>query len=214
MMKYTTEQIIEKLRQLKVVPVIAVEQAEDILPLVKTLAENGLPVAEITFRSAAAEEAIRLVCQHYPDVLIAAGTVLTAEQVVKAKNAGADFVVTPGFNPTIVKLCQDLDFPITPGVNNPMSIEAALSLGIEAVKFFPAEASGGVKMIKVLLGPYGNLQIMPTGGISPSNIKDYLAIPNIVACGGSWFVEKSLIQAKNWDEIGRLVREAVALTHA
>ncbi|ABN74112.1 bifunctional 4-hydroxy-2-oxoglutarate aldolase/2-dehydro-3-deoxy-phosphogluconate aldolase [Actinobacillus pleuropneumoniae] len=213
-MKYTTEQIIEKLRQLKVVPVIAVEQAEDILPLVKTLAENGLPVAEITFRSAAAEEAIRLVCQHYPDVLIAAGTVLTAEQVVKAKNAGADFVVTPGFNPTIVKLCQDLDFPITPGVNNPMSIEAALSLGIEAVKFFPAEASGGVKMIKVLLGPYGNLQIMPTGGISPSNIKDYLAIPNIVACGGSWFVEKSLIQAKNWDEIGRLVREAVALTHA
>ncbi|EFM91853.1 KHG/KDPG aldolase [Actinobacillus pleuropneumoniae] len=214
MMKYTTEQIIEKLRQLKVVPVIAVEQAEDILPLVKTLAGNGLPVAEITFRSAAAEEAIRLVCQHYPDVLIAAGTVLTAEQVVKAKNAGADFVVTPGFNPTIVKLCQDLDFPITPGVNNPMSIEAALSLGIEAVKFFPAEASGGVKMIKALLGPYGNLQIMPTGGISPSNIKDYLAIPNIVACGGSWFVEKSLIQAKNWDEIGRLVREAVALTHA
>ncbi|WP_115589659.1 bifunctional 4-hydroxy-2-oxoglutarate aldolase/2-dehydro-3-deoxy-phosphogluconate aldolase [Actinobacillus lignieresii] len=213
-MKYTTEQIIEKLRQLKVVPVIAVEQAEDILPLVKTLAENGLPVAEITFRSAAAEEAIRLVRQHYPDVLIAAGTVLTAEQVVKAKNAGADFVVTPGFNPTIVKLCQDLDFPITPGVNNPMSIEAALSLGIEAVKFFPAEASGGVKMIKALLGPYGNLQIMPTGGISPSNIKDYLAIPNIVACGGSWFVEKSLIQAKNWDEIGRLVREAVALTHA
>lgn len=214
MMKYTTEQIIEKLRQLKVVPVIAVEQAEDILPLVKTLAENGLPVAEITFRSAAAEEAIRLVCQHYPDVLIAAGTVLTAEQVVKAKNAGADFVVTPGFNPTIVKLCQDLDFPITPGVNNPMSIEAALSLGIEAVKFFPAEASGGVKMIKALLGPYGNLQIMPTGGISSSNIKDYLAIPNIVACGGSWFVEKSLIQAKNWDEIGRLVREAIALTHA
>lgn len=213
-MKYTTAQIIEKLRQLKVVPVIAVEQAEDILPLVKTLSENGLPVAEITFRSAAAEEAIRLVRQHYPEVLIAAGTVLTAEHVVKAKNAGADFVVTPGLNPTIVKLCQDLDFPITPGVNNPMSIEAALALGIEAVKFFPAEASGGVKMIKALLGPYANLQIMPTGGISPSNIKEYLAIPNIVACGGSWFVEKSLIQTKNWDEIGRLVREAVALTHA
>ena len=213
-MKYTKAQIIEKLRQVKVVPVIAVEQAEDILPLVKTLSENGLPVAEITFRSAAAEEAIRLVHQHYPEVLIAAGTVLTAEQVVKAKNAGADFVVTPGLNPTIVKLCQDLDFPITPGVNNPMSIEAALALGIEAVKFFPAEANGGVKMIKALLGPYGNLQIMPTGGISPSNIKEYLAIPNIVACGGSWFVEKSLIQAKNWDEIGRLVREAVELTHA
>ncbi|MCK3658322.1 2-dehydro-3-deoxyphosphogluconate aldolase [Pasteurellaceae bacterium Pebbles2] len=210
-MAYTTEQIVEKLAKFKVVPVIAVDEAEDILPLVKTLAENGLPVAEITFRSAAAEEAIRLVRQHYPDVLIAAGTVLTKEQVLAAKNAGADCIVTPGFNPNIVKYCQELNLPITPGVNNPMSIEAALALGITAVKFFPAEASGGVKMIKALLGPYGNLQIMPTGGISPSNINDYLAIPNIIACGGSWFVEKSLIKAKNWDEIGRLVREVVDL---
>ena len=210
-MAYSTEQIIEKLRQLKVVPVIAVDDAQDILPLVKTLSDNGLPVAEITFRSAAGEDAIRLTRQHFPDVLIAAGTVLTPAQVVAAKNAGADCIVTPGFNPNIVKLCQELDLPITPGVNNPMSIEAALELGIQAVKFFPAEASGGVKMIKALLGPYSNLQIMPTGGISPANIKDYLAIPNVVACGGSWFVDKALIQAKNWDEIGRLVREVVAL---
>ncbi|MDD7426683.1 MAG: bifunctional 4-hydroxy-2-oxoglutarate aldolase/2-dehydro-3-deoxy-phosphogluconate aldolase [[Actinobacillus] rossii] len=210
-MAYSTEQIIEKLRQLKVVPVIAVDEAQDILPLVKTLSDNGLPVAEITFRSAAGEEAIRLTRQHFPDVLIAAGTVLTPAQVVAAKNAGADCIVTPGFNPNIVKLCQELKLPITPGVNNPMSIEAALELGIQAVKFFPAEASGGVKMIKALLGPYNNLQIMPTGGISPANIKDYLAIPNVVACGGSWFVDKALIKAKNWDEIGRLVREIVAL---
>ena len=210
-MAYSTEQIIEKLRQLKVVPVIAVDDAQDILPLVKTLSDNGLPVAEITFRSAAGEDAIRLTRQHFPDVLIAAGTVLTPAQVVAAKNSGADCIVTPGFNPNIVKLCQELDLPITPGVNNPMSIEAALELGIQAVKFFPAEASGGVKMIKALLGPYSNLQIMPTGGISPANIKDYLAIPNVVACGGSWFVDKALIQAKNWDEIGRLVREVVAL---
>jgi len=210
-MAYTTEQIIAKLRQLKVVPVIAVDDAQDIIPLVKTLSENGLPVAEITFRSAAGEEAIRLTRQHFPDVLIAAGTVLTPAQVVAAKNAGADCIVTPGFNPNIVKLCQELDLPITPGVNNPMAIEAALELGVTAVKFFPAEASGGVKMIKALLGPYGTLQIMPTGGISPANIKDYLAIPNIVACGGSWFVEKSLIKAKNWDEIGRLTREIVEL---
>ncbi|MDY3124156.1 MAG: bifunctional 4-hydroxy-2-oxoglutarate aldolase/2-dehydro-3-deoxy-phosphogluconate aldolase [[Actinobacillus] rossii] len=210
-MAYSTEQIIEKLRQLKVVPVIAVDEAQDILPLVKTLSDNGLPVAEITFRSAAGEEAIRLTRQHFPDVLIAAGTVLTPAQVVAAKNAGADCIVTPGFNPNIVKLCQELDLPITPGVNNPMAIEAALELGIHAVKFFPAEASGGVKMIKALLGPYNNLQIMPTGGISPANIKDYLAIPNVVACGGSWFVDKALIKAKNWDEIGRLVREIVAL---
>ena len=210
-MAYTTEQIVEKLKQLKVVPVIAVDDAQDIIPLVKTLADNGLPVAEITFRSAAGEEAIRLTRQHFPDVLIAAGTVLTPAQVVAAKNAGADCIVTPGFNPNIVKLCQQLDLPITPGVNNPMAIEAALELGVSAVKFFPAEASGGVKMIKALLGPYGNLQIMPTGGISPANIKDYLTIPNVVACGGSWFVDKALIKAKNWDEIGRLVREVVAL---
>ena len=210
-MAYSTEQIIEKLRQLKVVPVIAVDDAQDILPLVKTLSDNGLPVAEITFRSAAGEEAIRLTRQHFPDVLIAAGTVLTPAQVVAAKNAGADCIVTPGFNPNIVKLCQELELPITPGVNNPMAVEAALELGIHAVKFFPAEASGGVKMIKALLGPYSNLQIMPTGGISPANIKDYLAISNVVACGGSWFVDKALIKAKNWDEIGRLVREVVAL---
>lgn len=212
-MAYSTEQIIEKLRQLKVVPVIAVDEAQDILPLVKTLSDNGLPVAEITFRSAAGEEAIRLTRQHFPDVLIAAGTVLTPAQVVAAKNAGADCIVTPGFNPNIVKLCQELELPITPGVNNPMAIEAALELGIQAVKFFPAEASGGVKMIKALLGPYSHLQIMPTGGISPANIKDYLAIPNVVACGGSWFVDKALIQAKNWEDIGRLVREIVALVN-
>lgn len=210
-MAYTTEQIVEKLRQLKVVPVIAVDDAQDIIPLVKTLSDNGLPVAEITFRSAAGEEAIRLTRQHFPDVLIAAGTVLMPAQVVAAKNAGADCIVTPGFNPNIVKLCQELNLPITPGVNNPMAIESALELGISAVKFFPAEASGGVKMIKALLGPYSHLQIMPTGGISPTNIKDYLAIPNVVACGGSWFVDKELIKAKNWEEIGRLVREIVAL---
>lgn len=208
-MRYTTEQIVEKLSKIKLVPVIALDNAEDIIPLMDTLSKNGLPVAEITFRSDAAEAAIKLLRQHDPDILIAAGTILTQEQVVKAKNAGADFVVTPGFNPRIVKLCQDLALPITPGINNPMSIEAAIDMGLTAVKFFPAEASGGVKMIKALLGPYGNLQIMPTGGISVNNINDYFAIPNVVACGGSWFVDKALIKAKNWDEIGRLTKDAV-----
>ncbi|EIJ67259.1 bifunctional 4-hydroxy-2-oxoglutarate aldolase/2-dehydro-3-deoxy-phosphogluconate aldolase [Pasteurella bettyae] len=210
-MRYTTEQIVEKLTELKVVPVIALDNAEDILPLAQTLSENGLPVVEITFRSAAAEEAIKLVKANCPEVLIAAGTVLTKEQVLTAKNAGADCIVTPGFNPNIVKYCQELDIPVTPGVNSPMAIEAALELGITAVKFFPAEASGGVKMIKALLGPYASLKIMPTGGVSVSNIKDYLAISNVVACGGSWFVDKKLINEKNWDEIGRLTREVVEL---
>ncbi|WP_109078103.1 bifunctional 4-hydroxy-2-oxoglutarate aldolase/2-dehydro-3-deoxy-phosphogluconate aldolase [Aggregatibacter kilianii] len=208
-MSVTLEQITTQLRRLKVVPVIALEQAEDILPLAETLANNGLPVAEITFRSSAAEEAIRLLRRQRPDFLIAAGTVLTAEQVVAAKNSGADFVVTPGFNPKIVQLCQDLNLPITPGVNNPMAIEAALEFGIDTVKLFPAEATGGVKMIKALLGPYAQLQIMPTGGIGMQNIKDYLAVPNVLACGGSWFVEKKLINEKNWQEIGRLTKEVV-----
>ena len=203
--------ITTQLQRLKVVPVIALDHAEDILPLADTLAQNGLSVAEITFRSPAAREAIRLLRQQRPDFLIAAGTVLTADQVSQAKNAGADFVVTPGFNPKIVQLCQDLGLPIIPGVNNPMAIEAALELGIDTVKFFPAEASGGVKMIKALLGPYAQLKIMPTGGIGLQNIQDYLAIPNVVACGGSWFVEKTLINAKNWSEINRLTQEVVTL---
>lgn len=210
-MSYNTNELVQKLAQLKVVPVIALDEAQDILPLAQTLAENGLPIAEITFRSPAAAEAIRLLRENNPDILIAAGTVLTPEQVVQAKNTGADMIVTPGFNPKIVQLCQDLDLPIMPGVNNPMSIEAALEFGINAVKFFPAEASGGVKMIKALLGPYADLQIMPTGGIGLHNIQDYLAIPNVVACGGSWFVEKELIKAKNWQEIGCLTREVVEL---
>ena len=203
--------ITTQLQRLKVVPVIALDHAEDILPLADTLAQNGLSVAEITFRSPAAREAIRLLRQQRPDFLIAAGTVLTADQVFHAKNAGADFVVTPGFNPKIVQLCQDLGLPIIPGVNNPMAIEATLELGIDTVKFFPAEASGGVKMIKALLGPYAQLKIMPTGGIGLQNIQDYLAIPNVVACGGSWFVEKKLINAKNWSEINRLIQEVVML---
>ncbi|MDO5055140.1 bifunctional 4-hydroxy-2-oxoglutarate aldolase/2-dehydro-3-deoxy-phosphogluconate aldolase [Pasteurella oralis] len=210
-MRYTNAQLLEKLRQLRIVPVIALEQAEDIVPLADTLVNNGLPVAEITFRSAVASQAIALLREKQPDILIAAGTVLTAEQVVQAKNTGADCIVTPGFNPKIVQLCQDLDLPIIPGVNNPMAIEAALEMGIRAVKFFPAQASGGVNMIKALLGPYSMLQIMPTGGINLDNLQDYLAIPNVMACGGSWFVESALIKAKNWSEIRRLTREVVDL---
>ena len=207
----TLATITTQLHQLKVVPVIALDHAEAIFPLADILAQNGLPVAEITFRSPAAGEAIRLLRQQRPDFLIAAGTVLTADQVFQAKNAGADFVVTPGFNPKIVQLCQDLGLPIVPGVNNPMAIEATLELGIDTVKFFPAEASGGVKMIKALLGPYAQLKIMPTGGIGLQNIQDYLAIPNVMACGGSWFVEKTLINAKNWSQINRLTQEVVTL---
>lgn len=209
-MSDTIEQLLEKLRKIKLVPVVALERSEDILPLARHLSDNGLPIVEITFRSKAAEKAIYLLREENPDILVAAGTVLTTEQVLIAKNAGVDFVVTPGFNPKIVQLCQDLDLPVTPGVNNPMAVEAALEIGVKTVKFFPAEASGGVKMIKALLGPYPELQIMPTGGINMNNIKDYLAIPNVIACGGSWFVDKALIKSENWSEIARMTREVVS----
>lgn len=201
----------EKLKELKVIPVIAIDRAEDIIPLGKALAENGLPAAEITFRSDAAVAAIRLLSESQPDMLIGAGTVLNREQALAAKEAGATFVVSPGFNPNTVKACQEIGIEIIPGINNPSGVEAALEMGLTTVKFFPAEASGGIAMVKSLLAPYTDIQIMPTGGINANNINDYLAIPRVIACGGTWMVDKKLINEGNWDEIGRLTREAANL---
>ncbi|EEY50947.1 2-dehydro-3-deoxyphosphogluconate aldolase/4-hydroxy-2-oxoglutarate aldolase [Vibrio cholerae CT 5369-93] len=201
----------QQLKALKVIPVIAIDNAEDILPLGKVLVENGLPAAEITFRSEAAVEAIRLLRQAQPDMLIGAGTVLNREQAIAAKEAGATFIVSPGFNPNTVKACQEIGIDIVPGVNNPSTVEAALEMGLTTLKFFPAEASGGINMVKSLLAPYTDIELMPTGGISPANIKDYLAIPRVLACGGTWMVDKKLIEAGNWEELARLTREAVAL---
>ncbi|MCF7364440.1 bifunctional 4-hydroxy-2-oxoglutarate aldolase/2-dehydro-3-deoxy-phosphogluconate aldolase [Vibrio sp. A1-b2] len=200
----------QRLAQLKVVPVIAIDNAHDILPLGKALLENGLPVAEITFRSDAAVEAIRLLRDAYPDMLIGAGTVLNESQVIEAKKAGVDFIVSPGLNPSTVKACQKHKITIVPGVNSPSLVEQALELGVDTVKFFPAEASGGLAMLKSLLGPYQQIKVMPTGGINQNNIHDYLALPAVLACGGTWMVDKSLVNDGAWDEIGRLVREIVA----
>lgn len=203
----------EQLKALKVIPVIAIDKAEDIIPLGKVLAENGLPAAEITFRSAAAAEAIRLLRETQPDMLIGAGTVLNREQAIAAKEAGATFIVSPGFNPNTVKACQEIGIDIVPGVNNPSTVEAALEMGLTTLKFFPAEASGGINMVKSLLAPYTDIELMPTGGINPANIKDYLAIPRVLACGGTWMVDKKLIEGGNWEELARLTREAVALVN-
>lgn len=200
--------MITRFRQLKIVPVIAVDNAEDIVPLGNALADNGLPVAEITFRTECAAEAIKLLREARPDMLVGAGTVINREQVRQAKAAGAQFVVSPGLNPNTVQACQQIDIPIVPGINNPSAVEQALELGIDFVKFFPAEPSGGIPMIKAMLAPYHQLQVMPTGGIGLNNIHDYLAIPQIVACGGSWMVPASLIKAKDWAAIGKLAREA------
>ncbi|EOA6543063.1 TPA: bifunctional 4-hydroxy-2-oxoglutarate aldolase/2-dehydro-3-deoxy-phosphogluconate aldolase [Vibrio vulnificus] len=203
----------EQLKALKVIPVIAIDKAEDIIPLGKVLAGNGLPAAEITFRSAAAAEAIRLLRETQPDMLIGAGTVLNREQAIAAKEAGATFIVSPGFNPNTVKACQEIGIDIVPGVNNPSTVEAALEMGLTTLKFFPAEASGGINMVKSLLAPYTDIELMPTGGINPANIKDYLAIPRVLACGGTWMVDKKLIEEGNWEELARLTREAVALVN-
>ncbi len=203
----------QQLKALKVIPVIAIDNDEDIIPLGKVLVENGLPAAEITFRSEAAVEAIRLLRQTQPDMLIGAGTVLNREQAIAAKEAGATFIVSPGFNPNTVKACQEIGIDIVPGVNNPSTVEAALEMGLTTLKFFPAEASGGINMVKSLLAPYTNIELMPTGGISPANIQDYLAIPRVLACGGTWMVDKKLIEAGNWEELARLTREAVALVN-
>lgn len=203
--------LVSQLVKIKLIPVIAIDHAEDIIPLGQALADNGLPAAEITFRSSAAAEAIRLLRQHQPDMLIGAGTVLNRQQVLAAKEAGADFVVSPGFNPTTVMACQELNMPIIPGVNNPSTIEAALEMGLTTLKFFPAEASGGTAMIKALLAPYTKITLMPTGGIAIKNIHDYLSIPRVIACGGTWMVDKKLIENQEWEQVGRLTREAVQL---
>ncbi|MBY7971121.1 bifunctional 4-hydroxy-2-oxoglutarate aldolase/2-dehydro-3-deoxy-phosphogluconate aldolase [Vibrio fluvialis] len=196
----------QRLQQIKIVPVIAINDAAHAVPLAKVLVENGLPCAEVTFRTDAAQESIRLMRDAYPDLLIGAGTVLTTQQVDQAISAGADFIVSPGLNPTTVKYCQQRGIAIVPGVNNPSLVEQAMELGLKTLKFFPAEPSGGVAMLKALSAVYP-VQFMPTGGVNPRNLADYLAIPSVVACGGTWMVPSDLMDSGNWDEIARLVRE-------
>lgn len=195
----------QRLKEIKIVPVIAINSADQALPLAKVLMENGLPCAEVTFRTEAAVESIRLMREAYPEMLIGAGTVLTAEQVDQAIDAGVDFVVSPGFNPTTVKYCQQRNMPIIPGVNNPSLVEQAMEMGLKTLKFFPAEPSGGISMLKALSAVYP-VSFMPTGGVSPSNVDDYLAIKSVVACGGTWMVPTDLMDKGDWDSIAELIK--------
>lgn len=203
--------ILEEIRLLGIVPVIALDNVEDALPLAKALYDGGLPCAEVTFRTDAAEEAIKAMTKSYPDMLVGAGTVLTTEQVDRAVNAGAKFIVSPGFNPKIVSYCVSKDIPIVPGCSSPSDIEQALEHGLELVKFFPAEASGGLAKIKAMAAPYTAMKFMPTGGINEKNINSYLDFNKIIACGGSWMVRKDLLQAKDFDGIRKLTEEAIQL---
>lgn len=196
----------QQLQQIKIVPVIAINRTEQAVPLAKVLVENGLPCAEVTFRTEAAQESIRLMREAYPDLLIGAGTVLSTEQVDQAIDAGADFIVSPGLNPTTVKYCQQRGIAIVPGVNNPSLVEQAMELGLKTVKFFPAQPSGGTAMLKALSAVYP-VQFMPTGGVNPGNVQDYLAIKSVVACGGTWMVPSELMDNGDWEAIAKLVRE-------
>ena len=201
--------VLEKIQKIGIVPVIAINDAKDAIPLAKALIKGGLPCAEVTFRTAAARDAIKAMTTEYPDMMVGAGTVLTTEQVDQAVEAGAKFIVSPGLNPKVVKYCLDKDIPVTPGTSNASDIEAALELGLEVVKFFPAEAAGGLAMIKSLAAPYVNVKFMPTGGINAKNITTYLDFPKIIACGGSWMVKSDLIAAGEFDKIEAMTREAV-----
>ena len=205
------EELIKKISDIGVVPVIKIDNAKDAVLLAAALKKGGLCCAEVTFRTDAAEEAIKLIVKEYPDFLVAAGTVLTPKQADAAMNAGASFIVSPGLNPIVVKHCIEKGYPIIPGVCTPSEVEQAMSLGLTYLKFFPAEAAGGVKMIKAMAAPYTKIKFMPTGGIGPKNLADYLNCKAIFACGGSWMVPGDKITDGKFDEIEQLTREAVEL---
>ena len=190
--------VLEEFSKIGIIPVIALDHVEDAAPLAKALCDGGLPCAEVTFRTAAAEESIRIMSEQFPEMLVGAGTVLTTEQVDRAVNAGAKFIVSPGLNPKVVKYCVDKGIPVTPGCSNPSDVEVAIELGLEVVKFFPAEAAGGLNMIKSMAAPYTKMKFMPTGGINAKNLTNYLDFKKIIACGGSWMVNKDMIAAKDW----------------
>jgi 2-dehydro-3-deoxyphosphogluconate aldolase/(4S)-4-hydroxy-2-oxoglutarate aldolase len=203
--------LLDTLGDLGLVPVVKIERSEDAVNLGGALLAGGLPCAEITFRTEAAEEAIREISSSLREVIVGAGTVLSVDQADRAVSAGAQFVVSPGFNQKVVDWCLENGVPVTPGVLTPTEIEMALDRGLNILKFFPAEAMGGIATLKAIGAPYGEVKFMPTGGINQRNLPDYLAQPNVHCCGGSWFVKADLISDANFDEITRLTREAVAV---
>ena len=202
------EQILE---EYGVVPVVVLKDAKDALPLADALYAGGLSCAEVTFRTDAAEESIRLMSEKYPDMLVGAGTVLTIDQVDRAVNAGAKFIVSPGFDPEIVDYCIEKNIPVFPGCITPSEVAQAVKRGLKVIKFFPAEQAGGVAMIKAMGAPYGMVKFMPTGGIGAKNLAEYLSCSNIVCCGGSWMVKGDLIAEGKFDKITELTKEAVEL---
>ena len=201
----------ERFAELKVVPVVVLNNVKDAAPLAKALVEGGLPCAEVTFRTEAAAESLRIMAEAYSDMLVGAGTVLTTEQVDRAVEAGAKFIVSPGFDPEIVDYCIEKNIPVFPGCVTPSEVAQAVKRGLKVVKFFPAEQAGGLTMIKAMAAPYNMLKFMPTGGINTKNLKEYLACDKILCCGGSWMVKGDMVEAGEFDKIQKLTEEAKAL---
>lgn len=201
--------VLDLLYKVGLVPVVTIDKQEDAPYLAKALLKGGLPVAEITLRTPAALESIKTMTQTYPEMCIGAGTVSTIREVEEATYAGANFIVTPGFNPDLVEYCVKKDILIIPGCATASEVQMALSFGLTTVKFFPAEANGGIDLIKSLSGPYPHVRFMPTGGINPDNLDKYLSLNQVIACGGSWMVDKSLIKNKQFDEIEMKTKQAV-----
>lgn len=202
--------ILDQFEKMRVIPVVAIENAQDADRLADTLIKGRLPCAEITFRTAAAIDAMRIMARR-GDILVGAGTVLKVDQVKAAVDVGAQFMVSPGFSPKVVRYCVENSIPVTPGVCTPSDIEAALDLGVEVLKFFPAEAFGGLKTLKAMSGPYGTVRFVPTGGINPANLVEYLQFPKTLACGGTWIAKAALISEGRFDQILSNAREAVEL---
>ena len=202
--------ILEQLKKMRIMPIVAIQDAKDSMQLADTLIEGGLPCAEITLRTAAAIHAMRIMARR-GDILVGAGTVLKVDQVKAAVDAGAQFMVSPGFNPKVVGYCVENNIIITPGISTPSDIEAALDFGLEVLKFFPAEAFGGLKTLKAMSGPYATVKFIPTGGISPKNLLDYLQFSKVLACGGTWMAKSALISEGKFDQILCNTKEAVSL---
>ncbi len=200
--------VLEQLQKIGIVPVVVINDAKDAKPLAEALIKGGLPCAEVTFRTAAAEESIRIISENFPEMFVGAGTVLTPEQADRAVAAGAKFIVSPGLNPKVVEHCINKGYPVAPGTATPSEMEQAMSFGLDVVKFFPAENNGGLSMIKAVAAPYVGLKFMPTGGINANNVRDYLSYDRILCCGGSWMVKGDLIKAGDFAKIEELTREA------
>ena len=201
-------EVLMKIGQMGIIPVVVLNDVKNAVPLAQSLINGGLPCAEVTFRTEAAQQSIAEISKNFPQMFVGAGTVLTTEQVDRAVDAGAKFIVSPGFNPKVVEYCIKKGYPVTPGIMTPTELEMALEFGLDVVKFFPAENAGGLKMIKAMAAPYTKMKFMPTGGINPQNVREYLQCDKILACGGSWMVKGDLINSGNFAEIEKLTKEA------